>query len=370
VIRLAAPDIDDADLAAVVRVLRSGHLVQGQEVAAFEAELASKVGSRFAIALNSCTSALHLGLLALGIKQGDEVAVPAYSWPATANVVVLCGATPVFIDVDPDYFALQPDLFEAQLRQRSRMKAVIPVHPFGAMASMERICEISAQHQVAVLEDAACALGAVRGGVPAGRWGVMGCYSFHPRKAITTGEGGAVVTDDEELCRKVRMLRNHGQDPDSARPDFVAAGFNLRLTELQAAVGRTQLAKLERLVDSRRVMARRYAELLSDSTIRSPQPRSVGEHVYQSFVVQLPPGADAGRDDVIAEMRARGIEAAIGTYHMPLLRYYSTRFGFTRGDFPVADAVASGAIALPLHAHLTADEQQRVVEALRGVTGL
>lgn len=369
-IRLASPHIDDRDVAAVERVLRSGHLVQGREVAAFEALIAAEVGSRNAVALNSCTSALHVALLALGIKSGDEIAVPAYSWPATANVVAFCGATPVFIDIDPDSFTLRPDHLEAALLANPRIKAVIPVHAFGAMAEMDQVVRMCAQRSIAVIEDAACALGASRAGVMAGRAGIMGCFSFHPRKAITTGEGGVVVTDDDDCARTIRMLRNHGQDPDSLPQDFAIAGLNLRMTELQAALGRSQLSKLHTLVDGRRQAARRYSELLKHSGIRTPLATSDESHVYQSFIVLLPTSHSSERDAILTGLRERGVEAAIGTHHIPLLTFYRNRYGYKRGDFPVTDMVAASAIALPLHSSLTEEEQEGVVESLRAVSGL
>ena len=200
VIRLARPEITEDDIEAVAAVLRTGHLVQGREVAAFEAELARYVGAPEAVAVGSCTSALHLALLALGVGPGDAVVVPAYSWPATANVVAVCGATPVFADIEHDTMAMCPDALAATLRRRVDVKAVMPVHPFGGLADMRAIGQLAAARGVAVIEDAACALGSSLDDRPAGTWGVMGCFSFHPRKTITTGEGGAITTSDGTLA--------------------------------------------------------------------------------------------------------------------------------------------------------------------------
>ena len=364
-IRLAAPDIDDHDIAAVSDVLRSGHLVQGREVASFEAELSALLGSSHAVAVGSCTSALHLALLALDIGPGDEVIVPAFSWPATANVVVCCGATPVFVDIDEHSFAMDIAGLSRAISSSRRVHAIIPVHPFGAMADIRRVVTEARVATIPVIEDAACALGASIEGRPAGRWGAMGCYSFHPRKAVTTGEGGVIVTDDPAQARRLRMLRNHGQDPEAPSPDFVMAGLNQRMTDFQAALGRSQLRKLPALLAGRRAMARRYDELLAGSTLRTPVAIEPSAHVYQSYVVLLRRERAGDSDAIIAEMRAAGVEASIGTHHIPLLRYYRSTFGCAPGDFPVTDSVAARAIALPLHSRLTPDDQARVTEVLR-----
>jgi len=368
VIRLAAPDIDDDDIAAVSGVLRSGQLVQGREVASFEAEVCALLGSSHAVAVGSCTAALHLALLALGIRPGDEVIVPAFSWPATANVVVFCGATPVFVDIDEQSFAMDSAGLSRAISSGNRIRAIIPVHPFGLMADIRRVMSEARTAGIPVIEDAACALGASIDGRPAGRWGTMGCFSFHPRKAVTTGEGGVIVTEDPVSARRLRMLRNHGQDPDAPSPDFVMAGLNQRMTDFQAALGRSQLRKLPALLTGRRAMAQRYDELLGDSTVRTPTAIEPSAHVYQSYVVLLRRERSGDRDAIIAQMRAAGVEASIGTHHIPLLRYYRTTFGYHAGDFPVTDTVASRAIALPLHSRLSPDDQARVVEVLRELT--
>jgi len=368
VIQLARPHIDDDDIAAVTAVLRSGQLVQGPEVAAFESELSRFLGGGYVVAVNSCTSALHLALLSLGVRQGDQVIVPAFSWPATANVVVCCGARPVFVDIDDTSFALRPEALNSVLRSHERVKAIVPVHPFGEMADMDGISEIASDRAIPIIEDAACALGSSFGGRFAGRVGLMGCYSFHPRKAITTAEGGAVVTEDEELARRLRMLRNHGLDPDAPAPDFMLAGLNQRLTEIQAALGRTQLRKLTTLIASRRNQASEYDKLFERSQIKTPVARASSTHVFQSYIVLIPENRATDRNEMIRELRQAGIEASIGTHHIPVLRYYRETFGYAAGDFPVTDNIASRAIALPLHPYVTAQEQARVAEALIAMT--
>lgn len=365
-IRLARPDIDEADIAAVVEVLRSGNLVQGARVAELEAALATQAGVDHAVAVTNCTAALQLALLALGIGPGDVVAVAAYSWISTANVVELCGASPRFVDIDPVSHNMDPAALEVALAD-GEVRAVLPVHTFGRIADMPAISAVAAAAGVPVIEDAACALGAAIGGVQAGAWGRAGCFSFHPRKAITTGEGGAVVTNDPELADLVRSLRNHGQEPGAATVRFVRAGFNCRMTEMQAAMGVTQMARSRQIITERRRLADRYRPLLHGSGCVLPEPATSEEHVYQSFVVLLPPELAGRNSEVIAGMRAGGVEATIGTYHMPLTDHFRAVHGAQPGDYPHTDDVAGRAVTLPLWSGLTEDDQATVATTLRAV---
>lgn len=364
-IRLTIPSIEEDDLQAVRGVLQSGYLVQGPQVAAFEQAVASYLGVGHAVAVANCTAALHLSLLALGVGQGDRVAVAAYSFPATANVIALCGAEPIFVDIDPRTYNMDPDALEQVLR-KTAVKAVLPVHAFGGMASMPVIQELADQYGAPVVEDAACALGAELNGRKAGTWGTFGCFSFHPRKAITTGEGGMIVTGDPGLARTLRALRNHGLDPAAPAPDFIMPGYNVRLTDFQAALGRTQLQKLERIIVSRQSGAARYAELLA-GLVDLPGALADSRHVYQSYVVLVPRELVTQRAAVIDGLRSRGVEATIGTYHIPMTTYFRSRFGFGTGCFPVADEVADRAVSLPLFEGMTDAEQMTVASALREV---
>ena len=362
-IRLTVPSIDQDDLRAVHEVLASGFLVQGPQVALFEKAVAEYVGVEYAVAVTNCTAALQLALLALGVGPGDRVAVTTYSWPATANVIALCGAEPLFVEIEPSTFNMDPEALAAALREH-QVRAVLPVHAFGGMADMERINAVAAEHGVPVVEDAACALGAELQGRQAGAWAAMGCFSFHPRKAITTGEGGIITTDDAALARTLRVLRNHGQDPDAAAPDFVAPGFNVRLTEFQAALGSAQMRKVDRIVASRRAAAAVYDRLLDGTELAAPAVLPGSRHVYQSYVVLLPAEAAPRRAAIIAALREAGIETTIGTYHMPLTTYFRTRSGHAPGDFAVTDDVAARAISLPLYEGITEEQQRAVVTAL------
>lgn len=358
-IRLTIPTIEQDDLDAVGEALASGFLVQGPRVARFEEGVRAVTGTQHVVAVSSGTAALHLALLALGVGRGHRVAVPAYSFIATANVVEAVGAEVVFVDIEDQTFSLDPSCL-ADVVAAGPLAAVIPVHPFGQLAPMREIA--AAARDVPLIEDAAAALGAATEGTPAGAHGRMGCFSFHPRKAVTTGEGGAVSTDDPDLARTIRALRNHGQDPDSERVEFIHAGLNYRMTEFQAALGTTQLAKLERIVAGRRAAAARYDELLDGSPVRPPVSRAGGAPVHQSYVTLLP--AEVDRDGVIVRLRGEGIETQIGTWHMPLASYYRARYGYRPGDFPVTDSVFVRSLTLPLHPAITAEEQARVVERL------
>ncbi|PYU29996.1 MAG: glutamine--scyllo-inositol aminotransferase [Acidobacteria bacterium] len=359
-IRLTMPSIEEDDLRAVREVLLSGLLVQGARVETFERAVARYVGVDHAVAVSNCTAALHLALLALGVGRGDRVAVAAYSWPATANVIVLVGAEPVFVDIEPDTFNMSP-LALKEVLGRTAVRAVMPVHTFGGPADMPRILEIAGRFGVPVIEDAACALGTELNGRKAGTWGVIGCFSFHPRKAITTGEGGMVVTNDPKLGRKLRILRNHGLDPAATFPDFIEAGYNLRLTEFQAALGTCQLNKLGRIISKRRVDAARYDGLLKDTRVNPPVALRDSRHVYQSYVSLLPAEVAPRRSKMIAELKSQGIETSIGTYHLPLTTFYRARGGYRAGDFPVTDDIAPRAISLPISEALTREEQDEVI---------
>lgn len=372
-IRLTVPSIEQDDLNAVAEVLESGYLVQGPRVEAFERAVAERVGVRHAVAVTNCTAAIQMALLAADVRPGDVVATTAYSWPATANAVELCGAQPVFVDIRPDTFNVDPAALEVALSRlmgcgetARRVKAVLPVHAFGLLADMPAIMEMSERYGVPVVEDAACALGAALDGRQAGAWGAFGCFSFHPRKAITTGEGGIVTTDDAEAARRLRALRNHGQDPAAPAPDFVLPGFNNRMTEMQGALGVTQMPKLDRVISARRRAAARYDQLFAGSEYETPAVADPSAHVYQSYVVLLPPRLAARRRELIAEAKERGIETTIGTWHMPLITYYRSRYGFRPGDFPVADDVFARSLTLPLHERLTEAEQGQVADFFLG----
>jgi dTDP-4-amino-4,6-dideoxygalactose transaminase len=371
-IRLTIPSIENEDLKAVQEVLASGQLVQGARVASFETQVAERAGTDLAVAVSNCTAALHLALLGLDVRAGDLVIVTAYSWVATGNVIELCGAQPVFVDIRPDTFNMDPSVLESVLKRlmgnpetARRVKAILPVHAFGLMANMSEIMKLADRYGIPVVEDGACALGASLDQRPAGSWGKLGCFSFHPRKAVTTGEGGMIVGNDGELIRRLKALRNHGQDPQSQSPDFILPGLNYRMTEFQAALGSTQMKKLDHIVSSRKRLAQSYGELLRETSLTLPVVPPGHSPVFQSYVVLLPVEDHGFRDDVIARLRERGVETAIGTWNMPMTSFFRARYGFKKGDFPVADRVFARSLTLPLYAHMTRSDQEKVTDELK-----
>jgi perosamine synthetase len=369
-IRLTVPSIEEDDLLAVREALATGFLVQGGRVASFEKVVAGRAGTRNAVAVSNCTAALHVALLSLDVRPGDMVVVPAYSWIATANVIELCGAQPVFVDIEPDSFNISPARLGETLERlmscastARRVKAVLPVHVFGQMADLRSILETVGPYSLPVVEDAACSLGASLDGRQAGSWGSMGCFSFHPRKAVTTGEGGVIAVDDQRLADTLRALRNHGLDPSAPQNDFIMPGFNYRMTEFQAALGQSQMAKLDRILLARRKLAGNYDLLLAGTPVKSPAVKlGIESHVFQSYVTLLPAAAAPGRDALIRKLKASGVETSIGTWHMPMTRFFRNRYGFRKGDFPVADDVFQRTLTFPLFEKMTMDQQKEVVE--------
>jgi perosamine synthetase len=350
-IRLARPDVGAAELAAVAEVLESGQLTMGPRVAEFERLLAGAVGTAEAVAVSSGTAALHLGLLALGIGPGDEVIVPAYTFPATANVVELVGARAVFVDVDPRTFLMRIDQVAAAVTPRTR--AVLAVHLFGRPVAWEEL-QTAVPQEVALVEDAAGALGARYRGTPCGALGALGCLSFHPRKIVTTGEGGAVTTDEAELAEAVRRLRHHGITIAGGEVDIPVAGVNYRLPDVLCALGIPQLERLEQLLAARERVAAWYEERLGH-LVETPSAAEGDRHGWQAYVVGLD-----GRDAVRAALAREGIESQIGTYAVPRLGAYEGR-----GSFPGADRAFERALALPFAASTTEAEVDRVCSVMR-----
>ena len=348
-IRLARPDVGDAELAAVAEVVASGMLTMGPKVGEFECALAGACGTADAVVVSSGTAALHLAILALGIGPGDEVIVPAYTFPATANVVELCGARAVLVDIDPGTFNL--DLARVAGAVTEHTKAVLAVHLFGRPVDWEAL-QAAVPREVALVEDAAGALGASYQGTPCGSLGVMGCLSFHPRKIVTTGEGGAVTTDDAELADAIRRLRHHGIAP-AGLFDIPFPGLNYRLPDLLCAIGIPQVERLEQLLAARERVAGWYTERL-EQLVLTPSVAAGDRHGWQAYVVQLD-----RRDEALQTLRAEGIEVQIGTYALHHLGAYSDR-----GSFPGADRAFQRALALPFATTMTEAECDRVATAL------
>jgi len=346
-IRLARPDVGAAELAAVGEVIATGQLTMGPKVGEFEAAVAGVVGTAHAAAVSSGTAALHLALLALEIGPGDEVIVPAYTFPATANVVELCGARAVLVDIDPDTFDIDPSAVAAAVTSKTR--AVMAVHLFGRPVDWAAL-QTAVPQDVPLVEDAAGALGARYRGTPCGALGVAACLSFHPRKIVTTGEGGAVTTDEAALDAAVRRFRHHGW---ATLGDMPSPGFNYRLPDLLCAIGIPQLARLEELLAARERVARWYTERL-EHFVLTPSAADGDRHGWQAYVVQLD-----RRDEALAALRAAAIEAQIGTWALHRLEPYRPQ-----GAFPGADRAFERALALPFATTTTEAEVERVAAVL------
>jgi perosamine synthetase len=351
-LRLAWPDVGDEELRAVEEVLRSGFLTMGPKVEELEAEVARACRVEHAVAVSSGTAALHLALAALGVGPGDEVLVPAYTFPATANAVALLGATPRLVDVNPDTMNADADAFAAAAGSKTR--AALAVHLFGRLLDWDKLREAVPGH-VALVEDAAGALGASYRGRPAGSLGVMGCISFHPRKIVTTGEGGAVTTGDAELAAAVRRLRHHGIDTAAAF-DIRRPAPNYRLADVLCAIGIPQLRRLPELLEARARLAAGYTERLCEH-VQTPAAEEGDVHGWQAYVVQLD-----RRDEALRALRAEAIEAQIGTYALHRLSAYRDQ-----GDFPGADRCFRRALALPFHSKLSDADLDRVADCIKRV---
>jgi dTDP-4-amino-4,6-dideoxygalactose transaminase len=375
-IQISLPSTGEEEWQACREPLLSGWLTQGPKVAAFEKAFAEYHRVEHALATTNCTTGLHLILAALGIGPGDEVIVPAFTWVSTANVVLYCGATPVFADVDRVTNNINP----ADLARRitSKTRAVIVVHLFGLCADMDAIRAIVPPH-VNIIEDAACASGASYKGVPAGGLGDAAAFSFHPRKSITTGEGGMVTTNNVKLADIANMLRNHGasiseeQRHNGPRPyllaEFNLLGFNYRMTDIQGAVGLVQLGKLQSLINERQEWADYYRKELADiAWLRMPVQPIDGQHAWQAFVTYVDPDkAPISRNDMMERLQSAGIATRPGTHAVHMLGYYKNQYNFSPESYPNAFACDANTMAIPLHNRMNKEDYAYVVRSIREI---
>jgi len=373
-IQISLPVTGIEEWEAVKPSLMSGWLTSGPKVREFEQLFAERHAVKHALAVTSATTALHLALVALDIDAGDEVIVPAFTWVSTANVVLHCGATVVFADVDPVTFNMDP----ADLKRRitPKTKAIIPVHLFGLCANIDAIKAIAGD--IPLVEDGACAAGAAYKGTPAGALGTIGCFSFHPRKSVTTGEGGMITTNDDKIAEFISMLRNHGASISEEQrhhgprpyilPDFNVLGYNYRMTDLQGAVGVVQLKKLDQFIAERAEWAAWYSQQLKDVTwLRTPQFGSEYKHGWQSYVTFVDETkAPMSRNDIMEKLQEYGISTRPGTHAVHMLNYYAQKYNLKPTDYPGAQAANDFSMAIPLHNRMVAEDYQYVVEVIKG----
>lgn len=352
-INLSAPDIGDDEITEVSRILLSGNLAQGPEVVHFEKEFSTYHQDTRAIATNAGTSALHISLLALGIGEGDEVIVPSFTFAATANAVKLTGAVPVFADIEPTYFCLDPE--DVRSRITPRTKAIIPVHLYGQISSMKTLAEIANQFDLKIIEDAAQAHFAELNGVRAGLWGDAAAFSFYPTKNMTSGEGGMVLTKNEDIERLCRLYRNQGM---LQRYQNEVVGFNYRMTDIHAAIGRVQLRKLETYT-RKRIQNAMYLNTNLEN-VQIPAVRKDSRHVFHQYTILLP---DGNRDAFALELSNRGIASGV-YYPTPVDRLIPFEEG---SDLTVTNYVAENCLSLPVHPKLTELELDKIIKEVNSI---
>jgi perosamine synthetase len=359
-ISVAAPQMGEEERNAVLAVLESGQLAQGPVVEAFEREFAAWCGVKHAVAVNSGTAALHLLMLAHGIKEADEVITTPFTFVASANAALFVGARPVFVDIEPETFCLNPSLVEAAITTRTR--AILPVDLYGHPAALHELRNIADRHGIVLIEDACQAHGAAIGGTKAGAFGVSATFSFYPTKNMTTAEGGMVTTDDSAVAAKVEMLRQHGA---THRYQHDLLGYNFRLTDIAAAIGRAQLAKLDRFNEARRRNASILDEGLAGTAgVVTPRERPGCRHVYHQYTVRI----EGDRDRFQQGLRELGVGTAVH-YEVPVHRQpLYVELGYGQVSLPVAETAARQVLSLPVHPGLSESDLDRIVDAVRRVS--
>lgn len=374
-IPISLPVTGEDEWQATREPLMTGWLTSGPKVREFEQLFAQRHQVKHALAVTSATTALHLSLVALGIQPGDEVIVPAFTWISTANVVEYCGARVVFVDINPKTFNLDPGDLRRRITPRTR--AIIPVHLFGLCADMTAIRSIAGD--IPLVEDGACAAGAAYYDQPAGGLGTLGCFSFHPRKSITTGEGGMVTTNDDRLAEIIGMLRNHGASVSEEQrhlgpkpyilPEFNLLGYNYRMTDLQGAVGVVQIKKLDTFIAERDQWAKFYSqELAAIPWLQTPSHEPAYRHGWQSYVTLVDQKkAPMSRNDMMERLQAQGISTRLGTHAVHMLAYYRNKYQLKPSDYPGAQSANDSSMAIPLHNRMSAEDYRYVVDALKAM---
>jgi perosamine synthetase len=372
---ITKPTLGEEEARAPFESIRTGWVTQGPKVAEFEKQLAAYVGAKHGVATSSCTTGLHLALHAIGVGPGDEVIVPSLSFIASANVILYTGADVVFCEVDRRTFNVDPADVEKRITKKTR--AILPVDQIGLACDMDAINDMAKRHGLDVVEDAAPAIGATYKGTKVGSHAHQVVFSFHPRKVITTGEGGMITTDDDDLASRLRTLRQHGMSvSDVARhqadrviiEDYPEIGFNYRLNDIQASIGIVQMKRLDELLAARRERAERYnRELPKIRGLQIPFVPDYAEHTYQSYMLTLTKDSPLEREDLMTRMVQRGIATRRGIMASHLEKTYTSRYG--KLSLPVTEEVARTTMLIPLYATMTEEEQTYVIDALREELG-
>jgi dTDP-4-amino-4,6-dideoxygalactose transaminase len=383
IVPVSRTDFTEKEFEAIKKPLESGWVVQGPYVKEFEDKWSAFTGAVNSIAVTSCTTAIQVSLHALGIKHGDEVIVPAFTWVATANAVECLGAKPVFCDINTDTFNI--DTAQAERLINAKTKAIIPVHLFGLSSDMDAVMALANSHNLKVVEDAACGFGSYYKGIHVGNFGDTGCFSFHPRKAITTGEGGMITTASDSMNSLLRSLRDHGSSVSDFQrhhgpkpyllPDFPRLGYNFRMTDIQAAIGSAQMDRAGRISQARKKIAAKYDEELKNTGwLKTPCKQYNSEHGYQSYVCMFNTADNLSfdienmnlkRNNFMEYLQYNGISTRPGTHAVHILDYYAKKYDLKSDDFMNASIAYLCSVALPLYPNLTDDEFGYVIEKIK-----
>jgi perosamine synthetase len=344
-IPLMSPDIRKDDIESLTDILKSGMLVQGKEVIGLEDSISKYINVKHAIAVSSGTSALHLSLIALGIGEGDEVIIPALSFIATANVIELVGAKPIFVDINIDSYTIDCSLIENSIT--SKTKAIMPVHEFGLTADMNLIKKIASKHGLFIIEDAACALGAKQKNIFAGAIGDIACFSFHPRKTITSGEGGLITTNNDSIAKKLKQLRNHGIEFINDKMEFVIPGFNYRMTDFQAALLNSMFKRFDKIISIKSNLSRLYHEKINNPLVKKPIVPKYNIHSWQTYHLLL--DQKLHQKEIINLLKSKGIGSNYGAQCIPEQYYYKKKYNLeVKKLFPNATKAYNFGLAIPL----------------------
>ncbi|MBI5144901.1 MAG: DegT/DnrJ/EryC1/StrS family aminotransferase [Candidatus Omnitrophica bacterium] len=349
-IHLSRPDITEKEIKAVLGVLKTPNLSLGPKIPEFEEKFAQYIGTKYAVVVNSGTSALHLCIKALGIRKGDEVITTPFSFVASANCILFENANPVFVDIDP--LTLNIDVNEIRKKITNRTKAILPVHIFGYPCRMDKVMKLAKENNLRVIEDACEAIGAEFNSRKLGTFGDCAAFAFYPNKQITTGEGGMIVTDSARLANLFRSMRNQGRNPESRWLEHQRLGFNYRLSDINCALGIAQLSRIKEILRKRSAVARVYRMKLKGYKSIELPPEDNQSFKRSWFVYCIRLSKDFDRDDVIKQLKAKGIECSAYFPTIHLQPFYKKEFGYKRGDFPVAESISARTIALPFYNNL------------------